>query len=89
MGVVQSTAYCATCQRQSRFEKPRINHVLHLILSVLTIGFWAILVWLPLGVINAARKPKCSTCGMAEGKKAAGGAVVAPLVDPDHTRPTE
>lgn len=71
MAVVQSTAYCATCARQSRFEKPRINHVLHLILSVLTVGLWALLVWLPLGLMNSARKPKCSTCGMVAGSKPA------------------
>jgi hypothetical protein len=71
MGIVQSTSYCATCQRQSLFTKPRINHVLHLILSVLTLGVWALLVWLPLGLINSGRKPKCATCGMAAGQKPA------------------
>lgn len=67
MGVVQSTSYCATCDRQSLFTKPRINHVLHLILSLVTLSVWALLVWLPLGIINSARKPKCSTCGMPKG----------------------
>lgn len=34
----------------------RPNHVLHLVLSVLTLGVWAVLVWLPLGVLGGERR---------------------------------
>ncbi len=45
-----------------RHAKPRINNTLHLILSVLTLGLWA-LVWITLGAINSTRRPMCTTCG--------------------------
>src|SRR4051794_31463688 len=71
MASVYMTDYCATCGKQSKFEKPRINHVLHLILSVLTLSIWAVVVWLPLGIINSMRGFRCSTCGMKRGTKSA------------------
>jgi hypothetical protein len=63
VSVVQTSGYCPVCQRQSLFIKPRINHVLHLILSILTVGIWALFVWLPLGFINSGKRPRCQTCG--------------------------
>jgi hypothetical protein len=72
---VTASAYCATCGQQRMFVKSRINHVLHLILSIVTVGLWAIFVWLPLGIINSARGLRCSTCGMKMGSKPAAAAV--------------
>lgn len=66
MSVKQSSAYCNVCQRQSLFQKPRINHVLHLILSIVTFGLW-LFVWLILGIINAGKEPRCTTCGATPG----------------------
>jgi hypothetical protein len=66
VSVKQSSAYCHVCQRQSLFQKPRINHVLHLILSIVTLGLWLI-VWLILGIINASKSPRCTTCGATMG----------------------
>lgn len=34
----------------------RPNHLLHLILSVLTIGVWALLVWLPIATFGGERR---------------------------------
>lgn len=34
----------------------RPNHVLHLILSVLTLGVWAVLVWLPIGLFGGEQR---------------------------------
>lgn len=62
MSVKQSSAYCPVCGRQSLFQKARINHVLHLILSIITLGVWAF-VWLFIGITNSARRPRCVTCG--------------------------
>jgi zona occludens toxin (predicted ATPase) len=73
VSVKQSSAYCHVCQRQSLFQKPRINHVLHLILSIVTFGFWLI-VWAILGIINSSKSPRCTTCGSTVGA----GAVYAP-----------
>lgn len=34
----------------------RVNHVLHLILSILTLGTWALLVWLPLSLFGGEKR---------------------------------
>jgi hypothetical protein len=34
----------------------RPNHVLHLILSLLTLGLWAIFVWLPIGLFGGEKR---------------------------------
>ena len=45
--------------RQSVTRVPvKTNHVLHLILTILTAGIWGIFVWLPLGLINSMRSKK-------------------------------
>jgi hypothetical protein len=33
-----------------------VNHVLHLLLSVLTLGVWALFVWLPLGIFGGEQR---------------------------------
>lgn len=63
MSQVQTSVHCAHCGEQTLHAKPRINHVLHLILSVLTLGLWALFVWLPLGMINSAKGVTCQRCG--------------------------
>ena len=67
MGTVQTSHYCATCQRQTLHTKDRINHILHLILSLLTVGLWAIFVWIPLGGKNSATRSRCTVCGSKPG----------------------
>ena len=37
--------YCPTCRRNQMFERPAPNHIVHLILSIVTCGIWLI-VWL-------------------------------------------
>lgn len=63
MSVSQSSHYCATCGQQRLFVKQKPNHVLHLILSVLTVGIWALFVWIPLTMIAASKGARCTTCG--------------------------
>jgi hypothetical protein len=69
VSVVQSSAFCHTCGKQSLFQKPRVNHVLHLILTVLTLGLWGF-VWLTLGILNSSKGSRCVTCGMKQGATA-------------------
>lgn len=66
MSVKQNSNYCNVCQRQSLYAKPRINHVLHLILTIVTLGLWSI-VWLILGVSNSSKPMRCTTCGTPKG----------------------
>jgi hypothetical protein len=81
VSVKQTSAYCNVCQRQSLFQKPRINHVLHLILSIVTLGFW-LFVWAILGIINTSKSPRCVTCGSTLGAGAVYAAHQAPLATP-------
>lgn len=87
MAVKQSSSYCHTCQRQSLFQKPGINHLLHLILSVLTLGLW-LFVWLILAMINAGKPERCVTCGMSKGM-GAGMTAVPPVQVPPPAAPVE
>ena len=52
---------CSVCQKQTVHIKKRINHILHLLLSVLFIGLWLI-VWIGIAVLGT-RTPVCTVCG--------------------------
>lgn len=57
--------FCGTCQGFKRFEKERVNHLLHLILTFVTVGCW-LLVWLTLVVLNWLKPYRCQSCGGAK-----------------------
>lgn len=90
MSVVQETGWCHTCQQQRLFEKPRINHVLHLILSAVTLGAW-LFVWAFLGLVNSLREPRCHFCGTELGHAPAAAAPQPLRIPPpfDHARGPE
>jgi hypothetical protein len=61
MGIVQAQRYCPTCNRLVLANKRTPNHILHLLLTVLLLGAWAI-VWLIVALTS--NKPYlCTTCG--------------------------
>jgi hypothetical protein len=62
----QAGAFCQVCQQQRLFLKPGINHILHLILTVLTFGLWAI-VWVILAATSSGKGYRCSVCGTQMG----------------------
>lgn len=68
MTTVQTSDYCHVCGRRSLFEKQRINHVLHLILSLVTLGIWS-LAWITLGTVNTVRGVRCASCGAKRGTR--------------------
>lgn len=43
-------------------EKPGTNHVLHLILSIVTFGLW-VFVWVLVSLSNASNPYRCPSCG--------------------------
>ena len=61
MSLKTKGAYCGHCQKQVMAQGTRPNHVLHLILTLVTFGLWAI-VWLlvSIGKIGGYR---CTACG--------------------------
>lgn len=55
---------CGNCGRPTKHYQQKPNHILHLILSIVTVGLW-IPVWLLLGLFQ--QKPQCSECGHEPG----------------------
>lgn len=53
---------CKTCATHRPFEKEKVNHVLHFLLSIFTIGFWAI-PWMLMALSNALSSYRCRVCG--------------------------
>jgi hypothetical protein len=59
MATNYTQAYCTFCQRRIRAERPGTNHLLHLLLTLVTGGVWLI-VWLLCSIrIGGYRCPMC------------------------------
>jgi hypothetical protein len=52
-------AYCKDCEDNVKAESRGANHLLHLILTFVTFGFW-IVVWI---IAAASRNWTCAECG--------------------------
>lgn len=52
--------FCRLCGKQTLAVRPGTNHVLHLLLSIVTLGIW-LPVWLGLSIKFGGWK--CSQCG--------------------------
>lgn len=87
MGVAQGSGYCLVCNRQSMFQKQKINHVLHFVLTLFTLGLWS-LVWITLLIVNSAKPKRCASCGSTEGSGGLPQGLVnspqAPVEQPAH-----
>ena len=40
MGLQYKSGFCKKCNENRKVERPGINHILHLILTILTAGLW-------------------------------------------------
>jgi len=54
--------YCARCRHQQIFEKSRLHHGFHFLLSVLTCGLWLVS-WLSIYIGHRFRPWRCVKCG--------------------------
>ena len=61
MGVQESSGYCPDCGRNVLIRRPGTNHVLHLLLSCLTLGLW-LPVWLLCSIKIGGWR--CTVCGL-------------------------
>lgn len=61
MGEQRRSAYCEYCQQQRLVVRERASHILHLLLTLLTFGLWAI-IWL--GVAVQIGGWRCTVCGL-------------------------
>ena len=62
MPTQEESKYCDRCKRYMLVRKPATNHILHLILSIVTVGFW-IPIWILVGISVASTKWRCTHCG--------------------------
>lgn len=74
----QIVDYCDLCEKQTIHLQPATSHVLHLLLSIVTVGFWVI-AWVFIAKNNASQS-KCSICGRESGVIGSkrGGARIGP-----------
>jgi hypothetical protein len=56
--------YCKNCQKRVMAIRPGTNHLLHLVLAVLTVGLW-----IPIWVLVSAKIGgwRCQQCGCKTG----------------------
>lgn len=47
--------------RSVTYQPVRTSHLFHLVMSILTCGLWAVLVWLPITVLNSLSRRKVVT----------------------------
>jgi len=62
MSVLVIQRKCKNCGEMRPFEKRGVNHVLHLLLTLVTVGLWAVM-WLLLVLFNCFHSYRCRTCG--------------------------
>lgn len=80
MGTEKSSAFCDNCGRQVSIERQSVNHILHLLLSVLTCGLW-LLVWASKS--SEKKAWRCTSCGKELGGGSNGwGTIGAVLATP-------
>jgi hypothetical protein len=60
--VKQKSAWCPRCERQVYAIGKAPNHILHLLLSLLTGTLWFWFVWLPL-LVGTIGNYRCTKCG--------------------------
>ena len=56
---------CSKCQKKTLHIEQKMNHILHLLLSIVTAGVW-IIVWVILAILHS-NKPQCTICGHNKG----------------------
>lgn len=61
----QQLLRCRRCERKTLHVVIGANHLLHLVLTIVTAGLW-LLVWLAVGV-GGGRAPACTECGKSRG----------------------
>jgi len=54
--------FCKECQKKTPHLQEDVNHILHLLLTVCTFGFWLI-IWFIAMCMNDAPDKTCTICG--------------------------
>lgn len=61
----QTMKHCDTCGKPVLHVVPSTSHLLHLVLSIITVGFW-VPVWLLISMNNGSQS-QCTGCGKLKG----------------------
>lgn len=72
MGTAKLRRYCPEDDQMVLAEKQTPNHVLHLLLSLITVGFW-IPVWIIVSIVTDLGAYRCPHCGAKTKHKAPRG----------------
>lgn len=68
MGADRMWAYCPTCKHTQRFQRVEMNHRVHAVLTVCTLGLWGVS-WLAVTIGHALKPWRCKQCeGSEHGK---------------------
>jgi DNA-directed RNA polymerase subunit RPC12/RpoP len=66
MGYAEATGFCKTCDRKVMIRRRTPNHILHLLLAIVTAGLW-IIVWVLVSLQIGGWR--CSQCGTRTARK--------------------
>ncbi len=66
MSHANATGFCDACNAQRRLIRPRPNHILHLLLTIITAGLW-IIVWILCAIRIGGWR--CQVCGRKTARK--------------------
>lgn len=66
MAIQEKSGYCKSCQKNVLMRRQGTNHILHLLLSIVTCGFWVI-IWILTSIKVGGWK--CPNCGGNATKK--------------------
>ncbi len=60
MGLQETDGYCGNCDREVMIRRQGTRHVLHLLMSLVTLGFW-----IPVWILASIRIGgwRCTVCG--------------------------
>jgi DNA-directed RNA polymerase subunit RPC12/RpoP len=59
---VQSSGVCPDCGERRLIASRKPNHLLHLILTIITVGLWAV-IWFFIAWSGEFHKWRCQNCG--------------------------
>lgn len=62
MGIAKARRYCAEDDRMVLAEKQTPNHILHLLLSLVTVGIW-LPIWILISIASEFGSYQCPECG--------------------------
>jgi len=60
MSMQQAHRYCPVCQRRTLSTRPGTSHIFHLLMCVITVGFW-LPIWILCVMLPA--QWRCAQCG--------------------------